>query len=39
MMIEEVCVLVKEYNVEIIDVMIVGYIINEFFEIFVEDML
>lgn len=32
MSVEEVCEFVKEYNVEIKDIMEVGYIINEFFE-------
>lgn len=32
MIVEEVWSYVKEYGIEIINLMIVGYIINEFFE-------
>lgn len=39
MILEEVLVLVEKYNVEVIEVMGVGYVINEFFEMFVEEML
>lgn len=34
---EEVCELVKKYNVLVMEYMIYGYIFNEFFEIYVEE--